>query len=246
MVAQIYQTAASTDLKAYLAAWTSVDPLSGYGAFSPATSPYTQWAGGDEGGSRPTDSVLLQGNFTYGSSGDFVGTVDSLTFGDGLSGSAGTGFSVDTPELTIDLNGASAITAFDYAIYGLMGTSGTANPNYLYAYFDTVGTEQHGTSGDDVQYSFNGSDTFFSGTGYDTFVFDGTDGSDTIVDFDVADDLIDIDAWGAASFGALSVSWAYDVNTSLYDATITYNGNGNSISVQDIALNSLNSSNVLV
>ena len=192
MVAQIYQTAASANLNGYLSAWASVDPLSAYGEFSPTTSPYDQWAGGDEGGARLTNSVLLEGDFTYGIGGDFVGTVDTLTFGSGLSGSASTGFSVDTAQLTIDLGGASAITSFDYAIYGLMGTAGTASPNFLYAYFAAVGTEQYGTAGSDTQYSYAGNDTFTGYSGNDTFVFDDNWATDLATDFGSVSGNLDV------------------------------------------------------
>ncbi|HEY8337730.1 MAG TPA: hemolysin [Tardiphaga sp.] len=218
MAAKIYQTAASTDLKAYLSTWASVDPLSAYGEFSPTTSPYDQWAGGDEGGTRLTNSVLLEGDFTYGVGGDFVGTVDTLTFGSGLSGDASSGFSIDTAQLTIDLGGASAITAFDYAIYGLMGTAGTVTLGYLYAYFDAVGTEQYGTAGNDTQYSFAGNDSFTGYGGNDTFVFDDNWATDLATDFGSASGNTDILDFTAVS-GITDVNDLVNNYSNWYDST---------------------------
>lgn len=221
-----------SDLLAYLDDWIGPPPpITTYGEFNTAD---TQWAGGDEPG-RPTNAVVLDGSdFAYPEFGGFTGTVNTLTFGDGLSGTAaGNNFSIDDVQLTLGLGGVAADTTFNYAIYGLQ----TGDVTYLYDYFDAVGTVQHSTTGNDTLYGFAATDTF---------VFTGTDGSDIIEGFDVAHDFINISSWGAPTLGDLSISWAYDSGTSLYDATITYNGNGNSISVQDIALSSLNSSNVLV
>ena len=68
------------------------------------------------------------------------------------------------------------------------------------------------------------------------FVFQGSDGNDVITDFNVAQDFINVLAWNAGS--SLSVSYAYDAVSGLYDATVTDGVNG-SISVEDIANNSL-------
>lgn len=186
MVAKIYQYEGAEDLKAYLSAWTAADPLSGHGNFYPASMPFSQWAGGDEGGASSQYSVLLEGNFTYPSNGGFAGTVDSLTFGEGLSGGGAGPYSVDTVQLDIDLGGATPDSTFNYAIYQLMGTAGTASAAGLYAYFNAQGTEQYGTAGDDTQYSFTGTDTFTGGLGDDTFVFVNNWATDVVTDFGTA------------------------------------------------------------
>lgn len=183
MVAKIYQYAGAEDIKAYLTAWTALDPLSAHGDFYPASSPYSQWAGGDEGGSRPVESVLLEGTFTYPANGGFSGTVDTLSFGEGLSGGGASPYSIDTVELEIDLGGATPNSTFNYAIYQLMGTGGTASAAGLYTYLGTVGTEQYGTSGNDKQYSFAGNDQFTGYGGNDTFVFTDNWATDVVTDF---------------------------------------------------------------
>lgn len=202
MVAKIYQYAGAEDIKAYLTAWTALDPLSGHGDFYPASTPYSQWTGGDEGGSRPVESVLLDGSFNYPANGGFSGTVNTLTFGEGLSGGGSTPYSIDTVELLIDLGGATPNTTFNYAIYQLMGTAGTASAASLYSYLGGVGTEQYGTSGNDKQYSFAGNDQFTGYAGNDTFVFTDNWATDVVTDFGTSagnTDILDFTAVTAIS-----------------------------------------------
>ncbi|ALK08674.1 hypothetical protein [Blastochloris viridis] len=186
MSATLTLTSASSDLVGYLGDWIYGDPVTGHGSFYPAASPYDQWAGGNT-----SASVILDGDFTY-VQGNLQGTVDTLDFGTGLSGSSSTGFSLGTTELSIDLDSAGPIASFDSAIYGLMAGSLTN----LYAYFAEVGTTQIGTSGDDVLYSFAGDDTLTGGGDSDTFNFNldvngaATVGDDVITDFAVTDELI--------------------------------------------------------
>lgn len=178
MSATINLTSASSDLVGYLENWIYGDPVTGHGSFYPATSPYDQWAGGNT-----SAGVILDGDFIY-VQGNLQGTVDTLAFGTGLSGSSSTGFSLGTTELSIDLDSAGPIASFDSAIYGLMAGSLTN----LYAYFAEVGTTQIGTSGDDTLSGFAGSDAF-------NFNLDvigaATVGDDVITDFAVADDYIE-------------------------------------------------------
>ncbi|KAA5602866.1 hypothetical protein [Blastochloris sulfoviridis] len=197
MVAKIYQTSASADLLGYLNDWAEDDPLSDHGTFSPATSPYEQWAGGGE--VAGDYSVLLEGAFTYQQPAGFSGTAQTLTFGVDLSGDPSSGFSIGTEQLEIDLGGSSA-AALNYAIYGLMGTGGTVNLSYLYSYFASTGTEQYGTSGNDKQYSFAGNDTFTGDAGNDTFVFDDGWGDDAITDFGDTSGDMDVLDFSAVSF----------------------------------------------
>ncbi len=133
--------------------------------------------------------------------------------------------------------------AWDAAIADL---SQNGSLDGLYAYFAEQGTVQNGTDGDDVLLSFGGDDVFFGGDGADTFLFTGNDGADTIKDFDAGEDVIDIGAWGADAFTSLSVSWINQGVQDVYNAVITYNGNGNTITVENIAFGSLDAGNVLV
>ncbi|MDC7788026.1 hypothetical protein PQJ75_29530 [Rhodoplanes sp. TEM] len=219
MVAKIYQTTASADLLGYLTSWGSEDPLSDHGSFSPATSPYDQWAGGGEEVSGESNySVLLEGDFTYGTYGGFTGTVDTLTFGVGLSGDSASGFSIDTTQLTVDLGGSATTTAFNYAVYGLMGTGGTVNMDYLYSYLAATGTEQYGTTGNDKQYSFAGNDTFTGNAGDDTFVFDDGWATDVITDFGTSTGDLDVLDFSAVSFIG-DVDDLIDNYSNWYDST---------------------------
>ncbi len=170
-----------SDLLAYLADWVGPpQPITNHGEFNTAN---TQWAGGDEPGGT-TNAVVLDGsNFQYPAFGGFTGTVDTLTFGDGLSGTAaGSNFSIDDVQLTLDLGGVAADNTFNFAIYGLQ----TGTTSYLEAYFDQAGTVQHSTTGADFLYGFDATDTFvFAASG---------NGADEIDDFAVNEDIIDLSA----------------------------------------------------
>jgi hypothetical protein len=186
MVAKIYQYAGAEDLKAYLDGWASTDPLGAHGVFydDGIDSQFEQWAGGNESG-RSDNSVLLEGNFDYPANGGFTGMLDSLDFGTNMTGYPSGPFDITGSDLKlhVDLGGASANSTFNYAVYQLMGTGGTASAAGLYNYFGSVGTEQHGTTGDDTQYSFAGNDTFIGDLGNDTFVFESNWATDVITDF---------------------------------------------------------------
>ncbi|MCG8559364.1 MAG: hemolysin [Hyphomicrobiales bacterium] len=200
MVATITLTSASSDLLGYLENdWLPGfnDPTFGdfYQNFDPMdpAKVYTQWGAG----TSTNSAVVLDGSFTY-VQGDLTGTVDTLTFGDGLTGSGSTGFGVGTPELSIDLGGASATNTFDFAIYNISvngSLSATPNGPGLYDYFAEVGTNQIGTSGNDKLYSFAGDDSLTGAAGDDTFVFEDNFANDTITDFGTStgnDDLLDL------------------------------------------------------
>ena len=192
MSVQINLTSTSSDLVDYLGnTWLSnfTSPTYGdfYQDFDPgdSTKIYTQWAAG----SSTTSGILLDGSFTY-EQGDLDGTTTSLDFGATLSGSGSTGFSLPTTDLSIDLTGANGPTAvFDYAIYDLSVNGSLAG---FYDYFAAEGTEQIGTSGNDVLTSFDGDDVLTGNAGSDTFVFSDGWANDTITDFDGSGDIIDL------------------------------------------------------
>jgi hypothetical protein len=214
---------AGHDLLTYLADWVSPDPVSANGAFSGST----QWAGGDDGGS--TNAVLLQGNsFAYPAPGGFTGNVDTLTFGDGLSGSAGTGFSIDDTELVLGLGGGAATTPFKLAIRGLQLGDEAA----LIDYFDASGTVQHSSSGDDILYGF---------AAVDTFVFGSTSiGEDFVVSFDAGSSSTTVDE---ITFDTSVFTDWFDVLNSATDTgtdvEIEYSA-GNIITLIDVDLADLN------
>ena len=67
----------------------------------------------------------------------------------------------------------------------------------LYAYFAEQGTEQLGTSGDDVMLSFAGDDEFTGNLGNDTIVFADGWSNDVVLDFGTDtgnEDIIDLQA----------------------------------------------------
>ncbi|UNK40327.1 hypothetical protein MNR02_17565 (plasmid) [Shinella sp. H4-D48] len=236
------------DFLAYLNTWGTTFTPGYYGFFStnPVDFSGNQFAVADSnsatvGGVGGADTVVIDS----GSAGDLyydmtshvlAGAVDGATFGQGLSYNAGTDtFSQSSWDIDISglgLTGTGAANPVHNFVYGIM----QGNPANLISVLNSQNNTFNGSSGDDVIYSFDGNDTLTGGDGYDRFVFSGTDGNDVITDFNAAQDIIDISAWAAGS--ALSVTYAYDTVSGLYDATITDGVNG-SISVQDIANNSL-------
>lgn len=233
------------DFLSYLTAWDSSFTPGYYGFFSTVPTDFigNQFAVADSnsstvGGVGSADTVVIDS----GSAGDLyydivshvlAGNVDGTTFGQGLSYNAGSDtFSQSAWDIDINglgLSGTGANNAVHNFVYGLM----QGNPANLLSVLNGQNNTFNGSAGADVLYSFNGNDTLTGNGGADLFVFQGTDGNDVITDFDVALDFIDVTAWGT-----VSVSYAYDAVSGLYDATVTDGVNG-SLSVQDIANNSL-------
>lgn len=233
------------DFLDYLTAWDASFAPGYYGFFSnnPTDFAGNQFAVADSnsatvGGVGSADTVVIDS----GAAGDLyydmtshvlAGAVDGATFGRGLAYNSGTDtFSQSAWDIDINglgLTGTGAANPVHNFVYGIM----QGNPANLLSVLNSQNNTFNGSSGDDTLYSFNGNDTLTGNGGSDFFIFQGTDGNDVITDFDTALDLIDVTAWGT-----ISVSYAYDAGSGLYDATITDGVNG-SISVQDIANNSL-------
>ena len=188
--ATINLTSASSDLRQYLSDWEDDYTSYGNGEFSPDYDPldltkvYDQWAIGDTTDS--SSSAILDGEFTYGIGGGFAGDVDSLTFGNSLTGTASGGFS-QTAELEIAFDNtiAASDTDFTEAIY-LLSNYGSLDDQTAYgstfsgfnSYFDTYGTTINGTSGADVIEAWDGADSVYGGDGND--YIDGAGGDDTL------------------------------------------------------------------
>ena len=66
--------------------------------------------------------------------------------------------------------------------------------------------EIHGGDGNDDFFAGEGNDTLRGDDGNDTFFFGGSDGSNTIRDFEIGDDLIDLQAIGGVMFGDLTIA----------------------------------------
>ena len=176
-----------TDLVSYLSSWSADYEYNSHGFFAGpgATNDYSQWGAGNAGTSE--SAVLLNGDFDYGPPGGFNGDVDSLVFGDNLTG-GGSGYSLDA-SVTFDLSGATTGGSFNYAIYYL---SNTGNLNTFYTYLGEQGTEQASSAADEVFYGFGGTDTF---------VFGGSDwGDDEIVNFADGTDQIDLSGLGFSDY----------------------------------------------
>lgn len=197
-----------TDLLDYLEnTWAANYTYDSHGFFAGpgATNNYSQWGAGNVGTSE--SAVLLNGDFNYGAPGGFSGDIDSLVFGDTLTGS-GAGYSLDT-SVTFDLSGATTGGSFSYAIYIM---SNTGNLNTFYTYLGEQGTEQTSSAADEVFYGFGGTDTI---------VFGSSDwGDDAIVNFDDGTDLIDLTALGLSDFADFTSNGGSVDNV---NDTVTYN-----------------------
>ncbi|WP_133121809.1 hypothetical protein [Pleomorphomonas carboxyditropha] len=235
-------TTASSDLPSFLADWQDNFGYRGDGSFNQVRNTTDQWFAGTPGNATAS-SVIVNGDDYSLTPGTVDGTVDTLALGSNLTYSGSADTWSQTVGLSVDLDGAPLTDAWDAAITDL---SQNGSLDGLYAYFAEQGTVQNGTVGDDVLLSFGGDDVFYGGDGADTFLFTGNDGADTIKDFDADADVIDVSAWGADAFTSLSVSWINQGVQDVYNAVITYNGNGNTITVENIAFGSLDAGNVLV
>jgi hypothetical protein len=212
--------AGMTDWVSYLTTtWFSGYDYRGNGFFN-SSSPYSQWAAGDLTNSAES-GVVLNGSFTYAPPGGFSGTLSSLEFGADLSGSASAGYDLDTV-LTLDLSGATATTAFTYAIYYL---STQGNFSSLWTYLGQQGTEQVGNSSANILYSFAGDDELTGGSGVDTFYYvasynSGGWGDDVITDFADGSEYIVFSGYGWSSYTDFT-----DAGGSIAGNTISYAGN---------------------
>lgn len=238
------------DLAAYLADFDTNFVRGSYGYFSNSA---TDLAGNQYAFSESTsasisgipasaDSVVIgsgsTGDFTYSMTTHTLnGTLDSVSFGQGLSYASSTdSFSQSATDVAITglgLSGSGSGNAVHTLIYDLMGGSTSVLLNTLNAQNNTI----IGSAGDDSINSFNGNDTLTGGAGSDLFVFDGTDGADTITDFDVDEDYLDVVAWASSSFEDLSVTYSGG------NAVVSYGAN--SITLLNVAENSLSDVNVL-
>lgn len=238
------------DLSDYLSTFDSTFVRGSYGFFSDSA---TDLAGNQYAFSESTsssisgipasaDSVVIgsgsAGDFAYNFTNHTInGTLDSVSFGQGLSYSAATdSFTQSATDVAITglgLSGSGASNPVHTLIYDLMAGNTAVLLNTLNAQSNTI----IGSAGDDFIYSFNGNDTLTGGGGADVFVFDGTDGADTITDFNVADDYIDVTDWASSSYADLSVTYGGG------NAVIAYGAN--SITLLNVAENSLSDAIVI-
>ncbi|MBF9034425.1 hypothetical protein HKCCE2091_09250 [Rhodobacterales bacterium HKCCE2091] len=147
--------------------------------------------------------------------------------GDRLDGGAGrdrVAYWTATQGVTADLADSSANSGEAtgdryFSIEDLQGSnhadtlSGDGNANWII-----------GASGDDVIAGRGGADTLTGGGGADRFVFEAGGAEDTVTDFEVGADLLDIATWGAGGFGDLAVTEVLNAGTGRYDITVAHGG----------------------
>jgi len=206
MTLVIELTAASSNLPSYLAAYDTNFSYNGNGWFSRSfSSGQDQWSAGfdTEGVDNNIPSVIMEiDDYSY-SPGLFNGDVTSLTLGRNLEYDAAQDLWVQDEELIITNESGYMpdTTTFAYAIYSLShggAVDGLGTLPGLTDYFAEQGTIQIGNLG------LN--DTLVGFGGDDTFVFQDGSGLDTVNSFDLANDVLDVSAWGAAGLGGLTIT----------------------------------------
>ncbi|HTI80649.1 MAG TPA: calcium-binding protein, partial [Acetobacteraceae bacterium] len=109
----------------------------------------------------------------------------------------------------VHISGLAAPANLDAGTPGLVVLNGLAGDDVIDASGVTASTMRfilNGGDGNDVLHGGSGDDVLNGGVGADRFVFSGSNGTDTITDFQAGVDKIDISGYGAAlaSFGDLS------------------------------------------
>ncbi|MCP4387885.1 MAG: calcium-binding protein [Gammaproteobacteria bacterium] len=87
----------------------------------------------------------------------------------------------------------------------------------------------NGGAGDDYLIGDAGDDTLRGGNGNDTFIFDPDFGNDTILDFETAGDIIELNGLGVSSFAELQGYFEQNGR----DLVIDF-GDGNSITLRNV------------
>ena len=88
-----------------------------------------------------------------------------------------------------------------------------------------------GMNGDDTLNGRGGADVLTGGGGADVFVFADAGATDRVTDFAFGVDLLDISAWGAANFAALSVLETADGAN--FDITLSFGGHA--LLIEDVS-----------
>lgn len=174
------------------------------GGFYPGTLSGEQYAM-SSGAQGSTAGFIASGDLDYTlfsvPTHTVYGDLDDIEFGDQIVGGSSTAYSFDTgPELSIDgldlSSGAVADNQIHEIVYGLMQGDAAELENFL----NTENLDIDGSSGDDVLNGYAGDDTLTGNNGDDTFLFDlfGSAtgfGDDTVTDYEIGDDEIDISAF---------------------------------------------------
>ncbi|MDN3518490.1 heme acquisition protein HasA [Aquisalimonas lutea] len=164
------------------------------------------------------------------------GDLEKLEFGDQIGGGTSTPYSFNSgPELTVDgldlSSGAVANNQIHEIVYGLMQGDATELENFL----NTEDLTVNGSSGDDVINGYAGDDTLTGNGGDDTFLFDlygnaGTIGDDTIEDYEIGDDVVDISAFDSYSDTVVGS----DLEIEVFDASSNSQGTVTLVGIDDV------------
>lgn len=172
-------TTASSNLPDFLGNWATNSDYRGSGWFNSVFDISDQWMAGSPGGVDKSSVVVNGDDFSF-TPGVVDGVVDNLELGTNLSYNQATDQWVQDEGLVVDFNGSALTSTFDAAITDI---SQNGSLDALFDYFAEQGTEQIGTTGNDVMLSFGGDDTFTGNAGDDTFVFGNDWANDVVLDF---------------------------------------------------------------
>ncbi len=221
MAVVLQLTAASSNLRAYLDSYDANFTYNGNGWFNGIAGGEDQWVAGTSTYiGTPTNGELSAimdiVDYSY-TPGAFNGQVTQLALGVNLVQDYNNDIFTQTNQLIITPeSGYLPITStFNEAIYALSHGGAVDGGTYTFTipgqapitqefagltdYFAEQGTIQIGNVGlNDVLVGFGGQDTF---------VFqEGSGTEDTVNNFDVAQDLLDVSAWGATSLTDLNIA----------------------------------------
>jgi VCBS repeat-containing protein len=164
-----------------------------------------------------------------------VGTYGDLT----IDASGAWNYAADNTQVAIQalsdgesLTDTLIITTADGTTSDVIVTIGGAN-------------ELIGSAGDDTLEGGSGDDTLTGGEGSDVFVFSGNSGDDVITDFDASADLIDIE-FTSTDFTSLAdvIAASTDTTQNGQAGVLIDLGNSDSVFVNGITVNDLNTSNL--
>lgn len=164
------------------------------------------------------------------------GDLDTLEFGDQIEGGDSEPYSFSSgPELTVDgldlSSGAVANNQIHEIVYGLMQGDATELENFL----NTEDLTVNGSSGDDVINGYAGDDTLTGNNGDDTFLFDlfgnaSTIGDDTIEDYEIGNDIVDISAFDSYSDTVVGS----DLEIEVFDSSSNSQGTVTLVGIDDV------------
>lgn len=109
--------------------------------------------------------------------------------------------------------------------------SGDEGANWLFG--GSGSDEIFGREGADTINGGMGADFLVGGGGADLFIFKDSSTSDTVLDFEVGIDRLDVSVWGASNFEDIYIASTH--NGTAYTLALTINGTENALFLKDLS-----------